>query len=179
MDSGGTQIDSERLELRDFVSADADMIFALNSNREVMRYMPEAAKLRASLIDAELMIERAMDYYEEHPGLGIWPTLLKSTGDCIGWTCLKHLDHTNEIELGYRFFPEHWGQGLCTEISRELIRYGFEQLGLTRIVGITHPENLASRRVLEKVGMTHERNDHYYGIDVVYYARNQSSNTKP
>ena len=90
-----------------------------------------------------------------------------------GWTCLKHLDNTDEIEIGYRYFPQFWGLGLCTEISTALLEYGFLKVGLDRIVGISNPENKASIRVLEKIGLKYERNAHYYGVDVVYYGLNR------
>lgn len=162
-------VETERLYLRAFVPEDAEMIYRLNSDPDVMRHMPDHAKANASRESAERMVERSMSSYEAHPGLGIWPTCLREDDACIGWTCLKQLDDTDEIELGYRFFPEHWGKGLATEISREVVRYGFEDLGLQCIVGITHPENAASRRVLEKVGFRYERDAHHYGIDVTYY----------
>ena len=60
--------------------------------------------------------------------------------------------------------------GLATEASLAILKYGFEQIGLKRIVAIARPENLASQRVMQKVGMKFEKNAHYYNSDVVYYA---------
>ena len=162
--------ETERLYLRELVPSDADMIFRLNSDPDVMRYMPEHARAAVSADSSRQFVESFIRYYAEKPGLGLWPTVLKAGGRCIGWTCLKDLADTDEVEIGYRYFPQFWGQGFCTEISSALLEYGFRQLGLPRIVAISHPDNRASRRVLEKLGLRYERDAHYYGIDVVYYA---------
>jgi len=162
-------IETERLYLRRFVREDAEMIYRLNSDTDVMRYMPAASRRRVDPDSAAEMVRECIAQYERFSGLGIWPTILKASDEPIGWTCLKPLGDTTEIELGYRYFPQHWGKGFATEISKEVVRYGFEDLGLHRIVGITHPENLASRRVLEKVGFGFEGVGHHYGIDVTTY----------
>jgi ribosomal-protein-alanine N-acetyltransferase len=166
-------LETERLYLREFVHDDAEMIFRLNTDPDVMRFMPK--ERRTTMDDARRYVERFRRYYGEHPGLGLWPTILKADGACIGWTCLKHLDHTEEIEIGYRYFPPYWGRGLCTEISSALVAHGFRTVGLDRIVGVTHPEHAASRRVLEKLGLRYERDAFYYGTDVVYYALDRST----
>jgi len=151
------------------------MIYRLNSDPDVMRYMPVHAKQSVNLEAAERMVERSIAYYLQHPGLGIWPTCLGENDECIGWTALKHLENTGEIELGYRYFPQSWRRGFATEISRRIVRYGFEDLGLRRIVGITHPENVASQRVLEKVGFQREGDAHHYGIDVAHFVLNSTA----
>ena len=163
------RIETERLVLREFVPEDAALVLALNTDSEVTRFMPKHAYENEDLKRATKRVEISMAYYEKHSGLGIWPTVLKGSGETIGWTCLKHLGETDEIELGYRFLPQFWGRGLCTEISTALVRYGFEDLGLQRIVGITDPRNLASRRVLEKLGFRYVKDAHYYGHDVHYF----------
>ncbi len=63
--------------------------------------------------------------------------------------------------------------GFCTEISLAVIAYGFDDVGLERIVGISHPQNKGSLRVFEKIGLKYEKNAHYYGMDVLYYALNR------
>ena len=110
-----------------------------------------------------------MDDYQRFPGLGVFATEWISKQMFIGWTCLKYLDDTPEIELGYRYLTEYWGMGIATEASRALLHYGFNTLGVSKIVGITLPQNLASIRVLTKLGFTYVRRDHYYNKDVNLY----------
>lgn len=93
----------------------------------------------------------AMD--AEREGMGVFATERRADGAFVGWHALKPLPTTDEIEVGYRLLPEHWGQGYATEGARALVKHGFETLGLERIVVIALPENTASLRVMEKVGM--------------------------
>ncbi|MBI1832817.1 MAG: GNAT family N-acetyltransferase, partial [Planctomycetes bacterium] len=80
--------------------------------------------------------------------------VLKATGLVIGFAGLKLLDDLGEVDIGYRFLPAYWGQGLATETCRPIIEYGFTQLKLARILGLVDLENVASVRVLEKLGLT-------------------------
>jgi len=163
-------LETSRLYLRELVPEDAEMILRLDRDPDVMHYMPAAARARVSRVHSQEFVRKAIRYYEEHPGLGIWTTILKGKNECIGWTTLKDLPGTEEIEIGFRYFPKYWNQGLATEISAALLKYGFEQLNLPRIVAVVHPENAASIRVIEKIGLTYVRDDHHYGINVRFYA---------
>jgi ribosomal-protein-alanine N-acetyltransferase len=80
------------------------------------------------------------------------------------------LDNTPEIEVGYLFAADCWGKAYATEAARAALDYGFTELDLDRIVAITRPENLASQRVLEKIGMRFERNARYYDMEVRYFS---------
>ncbi len=92
-------------------------------------------------------------------GFGIWILRDRAEGRLAGRAVLRHLDvdGVDEVELGYGFYTEWWGRGLATEVARELVRVGFEELSLPTLVAITQPSNLASQRVLQKAGLTHER----------------------
>ncbi len=141
---------SERLALRRFTPDDLDLLDTLNSDAEVMRHLG-GVKSRA---DSETMLRnRILAYYDEHPRLGIWATLEKSSGACIGLHLLNHIQGETFIQVGYLLFPAYWGCGYATEMSVALLRYGFIELGLPQIVGITDLGNLGSQRVLEKSGL--------------------------
>jgi RimJ/RimL family protein N-acetyltransferase len=86
-------------------------------------------------------------------GYGWWAVELKKSGELIGWCGLNHLPDTDEIEVLYLIGEDHWGKGLATEAAFSTVEYAFEVAGLETLVGIVHPENIASRRVLEKIGM--------------------------
>jgi RimJ/RimL family protein N-acetyltransferase len=94
---------------------------------------------------------------------GRWATHLKSSLEFIGW-CLKYLFETNEVDLGYRFMKEFWGNGYATEAASACIDYGFTRLNLNLIIGRALPENFGSIKVLEKCGMKylHEEVMHGY-----------------
>ncbi len=74
----------------------------------------------------------------------------------------------NETDIGFRFLPQYWGKGIATEVSKEIIKYGFEVLKLERIIGIADPENIASCRVLEKIGLKFYKIDTYDDSDKKY-----------
>ncbi len=139
-----------RLHLRRFEPDDFDLLDRLNRDPAVMQHMGGPMSPDASAI---MLRERILDYYQAHPGLGIWATLASDSGRCIGMHALNHMHGESHIQIGYRLFPEFWGQGYATEMSRVLIRYGFECLRLPTIVGITDPGNLGSQRVLLKCGL--------------------------
>ncbi len=165
--------ETERLGMRPYHPDDAEAFFALCSNPEVMRYIP-GEKKQGSVDEMRQMLADYPDY-EKH-GFGRWSCFYKETGEFIGFTGLKHLeDFGGEVDLGYRFFPEFWGKGIATESGLESLRYGFDVLGLKRIVGLAVPENIASRRVLEKCGLSFEKYTDYDGYEVALYAVHKNS----
>ena len=87
------------------------------------------------------------------------------------------LANTPEIEIGYRLLKEHWNKGYATEASFGLLNYGFSNLGLRRIVSSAHVDNIASRRVMEKVGMSYIDNRVHYGCLQAYYEIERDAHT--
>lgn len=97
---------------------------------------------------------RIMAYYAELDRQGIWAVESKDTREFLGWFHLRPYGSApEETELGYRFKRKVWGQGLATEGSLALVKRAFEELGSSIVVAIADPENGASRRVMEKVGL--------------------------
>lgn len=144
-------IETERLILREYTEEDAPAFFLLNSDPEVMRYVPDGALANVDQAREILISHPIADYRER--GFGRWACVLKEAGEHIGFCGLKYLKEIDGIDLGFRFVPSQWGKGLATEASLASIRYGFEELVLDHIVALAEPENRASIRVLEKVGM--------------------------
>src|SRR5687768_8011989 len=114
-------------------------------------------------------LEMLISHYTRKPGLGIWATILKDTGSFIGASGLVYYDNTTEIEIGYRMLKEYWNKGYATEASLGLLDYGFRTLGLGKIVSSAHVENFASRRVMEKIGMSYIDNRIHYTCLQAYY----------
>jgi RimJ/RimL family protein N-acetyltransferase len=157
-------LETPRLSLREFRADDAADLYRLHGDPRVMRYIGDGSVgTRASVATA---LARAASHYRNYPGLGIWPAAERASGEFIGWFCLKYVPQTVEIELGYRLLPQAWGFGYATEGACALLRYGFEVLGLYRIIGLTHPGNTASQRVLRKAGMRDAGWGRYYDRDL-------------
>ncbi|MDQ3867875.1 MAG: GNAT family N-acetyltransferase [Actinomycetota bacterium] len=123
-----------------------------------------------SLDESEERLRRFLDHQERH-GFGFWAVTLRENAAVIGDGGLIHLAFRGpEVEVGYRLKSPYWGKGYATEVARAVVAYGFDTLGLDRIVGVTHPENVASQRVLEKAGLRFEGMSVYKGKRVRKYA---------
>ncbi|MEP7117344.1 MAG: GNAT family N-acetyltransferase [Acidobacteriota bacterium] len=143
-------IRTARLQLRRFTIGDLDLLDRLASDARVMEFLG-GVKDRAA---TETMLRgRILDYYDQHPGLGIWATIERATGACVGFHVLNHMQGEPDIQVGYALFAAAWGQGYATEMAVALLHYGFATLELPVIVAITNLGHLASQRVLVKAGL--------------------------
>lgn len=149
-----------RLLLREFVPEDAPALYELNSEVEAMKYTGDSAF--ASIEEAEDFVRR-YGHYRDH-GYGRWSVLLRETGKFIGWCGLK-FNELEQVDIGFRFSSKHWGKGYATEAARASLAYGFGELGMTEIFGRAARANVASIRVLEKLGMTYWKEGACEGID--------------
>lgn len=159
--------ETPRLLHRVMTTDDAESFFALNSHPDVMRYTGEPP-LR-SLDEARDAIASYPDF--DTVGYGRWACVLKETDAMIGFCGLKRLDDLGEVDVGFRFLPEYWGRGLATEACSASLVFGFKTIGLARIIALVLPENGASVRVLEKVGMRPDGEVEYDGDRALRYVR--------
>jgi RimJ/RimL family protein N-acetyltransferase len=151
-------LETERLVLRRFTEADADNLFDLDGDPEVMRFLTGGKPTPREVIRTETL-PRILHYYERFAGFGFWAAIEKSTGDFLGWFEFRPPEGggPDEAELGYRLRKSAWGKGYAPEGARALIRKGFAELGVRRVVAQTMAVNTASRRVMEKVGLRYVR----------------------
>ena len=94
----------------------------------------------------------------------------KETDETIGSAGIQPLDGTDEVEVGYSMIKDYWGKGIGTEAARAWLDHGFNHAGLDRIVAVAHTEHWASRRIMEKLGMTYEKTEVHYGAECAFYA---------
>jgi RimJ/RimL family protein N-acetyltransferase len=158
-------LETERLHLRVLQPDDLDALCELYADPEVMRFLsgPRTREQTQTLL-AE-MIKHWVDH-----GFGRWALIDKTSGQFIGRCGLNYLPGTTEIELGYAIGRAHWGRGLTTEAAAMCLHWGFEEFGMERIVAIARPDNGASLRVMQKVGMKYEKEAFFYNADVKYYS---------
>jgi RimJ/RimL family protein N-acetyltransferase len=139
-----------RLSLRRFTWADLDWLIALNADARVMAFLG-GVKDRATV---EMVLRtRILDYYDQHPGLGIWATVERDTGRHVGFHVLNNIQGETDIQVGYALVADAWGKGYATEMCRRILHYGFATLQLPRIVAITNLDHVGSQRVLLKCGL--------------------------
>ena len=155
----GAWLETLRLAMREFVPDDFDDLHRLDSDARVMKYITGKP---STLEQTHATMRRVTGYYRLYPDLGAWYTVRRDTGKFIGWFSLKYAGKSPDVEIGYRLLPEAWGQGFATEGATALVRYGFDTLGLYRIIGLTHKDNVASQRVLTKAGLTYRGFGRYY-----------------
>lgn len=150
------RLETPRLLLRDLTLADAPGILALDSDPDVLRYVPN--KIISTLSEAEAIIRYIRQQYERN-GIGRWAVVRQDTQEFIGWCGLKLVNdsevngRTNYYDIGYRLLPPHWGHGFASEAAHATLHYGLEVLQLPEINATVMQENTASRRILEKLGM--------------------------
>jgi RimJ/RimL family protein N-acetyltransferase len=167
-----TVLHTSRLILRRFTLDDLEPFYQLCSRPEVIRYA-QAAPIASREAAREFMHAAPFTDYATH-GYGRFACVWRPTGEVIGFSGIKYVPEIAENELGYRFFPEFWGHGLATEAGEASIDFARSTLGLKRLVAMVHPDNIASARVLTKLGFTIERSLRYSGvpdIDVNLFAR--------
>jgi RimJ/RimL family protein N-acetyltransferase len=166
-------LNTRRIRLVPLADEHLEYEVELDSDPEVMRYLGGGRpRCRA---EVEAVHARRLATASRVPGLGYWVGFLDAgfidhadgpRGEFVGWWILGPPERPDQgpaegqAELGYRLLHRHWRQGLASEGARELIRYGFEDLGLTRIFAETMAVNTASRATMAAVGMTHLRTFH-------------------
>ena len=154
------KLESERLLIRPFQLGDEEAMYVLNSNPLVQKYTGDT--MINSVEEAKSLLEnRVLKDYQDH-GYGRLAVIYKPDNKLIGFTGLKYLPETGgDTDLGYRFLPKYWGKGIATESSIMSLKYGFEDLNLEKIIGFTEIENIASTRVLIKMGFKIIKIDYY------------------
>ncbi len=156
---------TERLLLRPATMDDLDAWHAISRDAEEAWYGAPSS----TLDDARVRLGKHIRHQEVN-GFALWAVELQATQQVIGTAGLTHLADGSEIEVGYRFLREHWGNGYATEAARASLRFGLDELGLEQIVAVTLPTNRASQNVMEKCGMTYVGVMHVYGHEQVKYA---------
>lgn len=162
-------IQSDQISIRQFVREDIPYYHQLYSDVELMKYVGPTRSWQENLQNLEQILKN----YQEYPGYGIWAiTTIQKPDNPIGVVALKHGE---KIELGYRISKSHQGKGLMTEGVLQILNYGFQSLELKEIVAFTHPQNRASKRLLDKVGFQFQENiyleKHQANLD--YYTLSQ------
>ena len=165
------QVETARLLLRPWRDADLERLVALYADPRVSRYL--------SLDGRPWPRERSVTAFEhfvrqwDQKGFGPWAVIDKRTGGWVGEIGLNELPDwpgPHKIEVGWELHPSVWGQGLATEGGRAAVRHGFETVGLDRIISAARADNLASRRVMEKCGLSFQAEFPYKGAVAVWYA---------
>ncbi|MCP5094505.1 MAG: GNAT family N-acetyltransferase [Chloroflexi bacterium] len=157
---------TDNLILRPFTSTDAVPMHHIISGKDVLKYFPGTQSPTPEQV--EKMIDRLLAHWQEK-GYGLWAVAHRSTGALLGRCGLQFIQETDEVEIDFILDRQYWGQGFATEAGQASLQFGFNTLKVTSIVGIVHPGNIASQRVLEKVGMQFVEEKEYFGMACYRY----------
>jgi len=166
MESSGLICQTDRLLLREFTMDDLAPLTAMHLDPEVTRFIG----LRTPEETRKSLCEWIADY--RSLGFAKWAVVLLRSGELIGRCGLgmEEYDGVSEPELGWTFARAHWGNGYATEAASAAMKQAFGFLRLRRIISLIRPQNLASRRVAERIGMTFERDVQWRGEPANLYS---------
>ena len=157
---------TSRLVLRPWQITDTEALFAILQQEDILRYFPRTTP--PPLEGVRRFILHHLAHWQEQ-GYGHWAVVSQEDQQLIGWNGLEYLTESGETEVAFLLSKSFWGQGLATEATLAALDFGFETVGLAEVIGLVHPENVASRRVLEKIGMTFTRQAAYFGMELWRY----------
>jgi ribosomal-protein-alanine N-acetyltransferase len=159
------EIETVRLRLRMFTTDDLDDLSLIFGDEEVVRHIGSGKP--APREETEVALDSILRHWERH-GFGRWAAVDKQNNKLIGYGGLRNFEGTPE--LVYLLARSYWRKGLGTEMAQGCLKYGFEERGFERIVGLVKPANAASHHVMEKLGMNYDKHATVYGMDVVCYS---------
>ena len=159
-------IHTGRLRLRHFSRGDLGALAAIYADAAAMRHIAGGVRDHA---ETRSRLDAILAHWEEF-GYGYWAVTMQGTNGIIGECGLRTWMEWGETELHYIFASAHWGRGLATEAASAVLRHGFGELGLARIVAFAAPGNGESFRVMEKLGMRFERSGRFREMAVEYYS---------
>ena len=160
------EIETERLRLRPFRPDDLDDLARLLGDSEVMKFLGVKAGRTYSRDETAEILQHAIDGWHKR-GYSRWAVIHQESDQFIGLCGLKTLE--GAPELIYALAQSYWGQGLAAEAATASLRFAFEELKLDRVVAVTRHANLASQRVMQRIGMSYEEEVRHFGVDVVRY----------
>ncbi len=155
-----------RLTLRPMQPADAVTLHRIYQTDGVLRYFPNPNPPAIEKVE-RFILEQQMHW--ETYGYGNWGIVPRDEEKIIGWVGLQFLPELDETEVGYLLDKPFWGKGYATEAARASLQFGFDHFAFSRLIALVHPENIPSRRVLEKCGMKYIETIHLWGIDLMQY----------
>jgi len=160
------EVETSRLRLRMFEPGDLDTLCLILGDPRVVRYIGIEAGKPFTRAECEDTLNRAIAAWTKY-GFGRWAMIDKSTGELIGLCGFRSREGTPE--LLYILAENAWKKGLATEAAAGCLRFAFEELEVSHIIAFTRSENVVSRRVLEKLGMSYEGEVQEAGVDGVMY----------
>ena len=161
-----TELKTTRLRLRLFTHDDLQIMYRLSTDPDVIKYADKPARDMAEV--KQRLEEGPLADYKKY-GYGRFAVELKETGEVIGFCGVKYLPEIDLSEVGYRYLKEYWGRGIGTEAAGVCVEFARDDLKIKKLIALIVPENIASIRVAEKLGMSKGPLIHIYDTDAFQY----------
>jgi RimJ/RimL family protein N-acetyltransferase len=159
-------LETERLYLRSLEEKDLDVLIPMYANINVMRFIGAGKTLTRAQTERSVV---TWNEYEKQHGFSNWAVMRKEDEAFLGKCGLSWLPDNSDVEISYIFDEPYWGMGYATEISRAVLKHGFNTLHLKKITALVYPQNSPSIKVIEKIGMKYQKEAEYWGIKFLFY----------
>lgn len=158
--------------MRPLQASDLDSLAAIWADPEVTRFLPSRG-VPISRENAEKSLRAFINHWQQR-GYGIWAIVESNASQMVGYCGLRYLDELSEVEVLYGLAKAYWGRGIATQAAKAAVAYGFNVVHLDKLIALALPENLASRRVIEKTGLQYKKLIHIFNLDALYYSAKSS-----
>jgi len=165
-----TVLTTERLTLRPLATADADALHAFCTDPEVRRYLWDDEIVPRDTVDAIIRQSEASFVAEGFGFFGLELRESEASRGLVGFCGHRRFEDGRHVELLYGILPDYWGEGLVSEAAVEVLRHGFEECGIERVIAATDTPNQRSVRVLQRLGMCFDCRREFHGLDTVFYS---------
>lgn len=158
-------LETPPLILRPWTLEDTDTLFLILQEPDILKYFPPTA---FTLEKTRNYIKHQLSHWQAR-GYGHWAVVTQEDGQVVGWNGLEYLPELDEVEVAYLLSQRVRGHGFATQVASAAIRFGFDISGLKEIIGLVHPENVPSIRVLEKCGLVFTDRLFLWGLEMCRY----------
>ncbi len=182
-----TTLQTERLRLEPFADRHLDGLHAMNRKPEVMRYITGAPETREQTAAAIARVQRCWAVL----GTSWWAFIERTSGRVAGAGCIQYARReavmpddlerlrSNPLEIGWRLHPDFWHLGLASEAAARMTAFAFETLAAPELIAVRHPDNIASGRVMDRLGMRYRGLETWYGETLATHALSRKDWTGP
>jgi RimJ/RimL family protein N-acetyltransferase len=160
------ELETKNLILKEFKKEDLNRLAEITSDYEVVKYFPGKKPWPKERAMKEL---QGIIGHWKQIGYGRWALVFKEDNILIGWCGLEYLKELGETEIGFLLDKRYWNRGLATEAAKESVKYAFQEVKLEKLIALAFPENTASTRVMEKIGMIYDETIFLWNHNLVKY----------
>ena len=159
---------SDNFTMRPIQISDLEDLVKIWADPEVTRFLPSQG-LPISREDTAKSLQSFVEHWQQKK-YGVWAIVERGSSQTIGYCGLRYLNQLDEVEVLYGLAKAYWGKGIATKAAKAAVEFGFEIINLDRVIAMALPDNVASIKVINNVGLQYEKQIHMFGLEVLYYS---------